>query len=105
MPGLFRAAPLALTDSSASILHVAAGERFVALATSSNMLLLFAAAEDGKPPLVRQIRWFSGPDKGVAAMQLHDEAGLLVASHDGSAFILPMHRLMHRPPSPTGTRG
>ena len=94
---------------AASILHVAAGDRFIALATSSNTLLLLAAADDGadgtdgRPPLVRQIRWFSGPDKGVAAMQLHDEAGLLVASHDGSAFILPMHRLMHRPPSPTGT--
>ena len=111
---LFRAAPLALMDSvvdvrAASILHVAAGDRFIALATSSNTLLLLAAADDGadgtdgRPPLVRQIRWFSGPDKGVAAMQLHDEAGLLVASHDGSAFILPMHRLMHRPPSPTGT--
>ena len=93
---------------AASILHVAADDRFIALATSSNTLLLLAAADDGadgtdgRPPLVRQIRWFSGPDKGVAAMHLHDEAGLLVASHDGSAFILPMDRLMHRPPSPTG---
>ena len=94
---------------AASILHVAAGDRFIALATSSNTLLLLAAAEDGtdgtddRPPLVRQMRWFSGPDKGVAAMHLHDEAGLLVASHDGSAFVLPMHRLMRRPPSPIGT--
>ena len=87
-------------------MHVAAGDHFIALATSSNTLLLLAAAEDGTdgtPPLVRQMRWFSGPDKGVAAMHLHDEAGLLIASHDGSAFVLPMHRLMCRPPSPAGT--
>ena len=94
---------------AASILHVAAGDHFIALATSSNTLLLLAAGEDGtdgtngRPPLVRQMKWFSGPDKGVAAMHLHDEAGLLVASHDGSAFVLPMHRLMRRPPSPIGT--
>ena len=88
---LYRLAPLAAT-SSASILHVAVGERFLALATSSNMLLLLAAADRGRPPLVRQMRWCSGPSKGVAAMQLHDELGLLVASHDGSAFLLPAMR-------------
>ena len=98
---LFRLTELARSAGS-SILHMAAGEQFVALATLSNSLLLLAPGSSVSAPITRQLHWFSEPLKGVASMDLHDEVGLLIASHDASALVLPVKAMLRRPRCPIG---
>ena len=84
-----------------SILHVAVGEQHMALATSNNLLLLYAAAEGAEhAPLLRQMQWFVDPLKSIASMAMRDDDDLLVASHDASAFVLPLRHMLRRQKAP-----
>lgn len=96
---LFRLSPL-LRTAETSILHIAAGQHCVALATSINTLVLLHSGGGSGPPITRQVQWFSGALKGIASMAMRDDTNLLVASHDASAFVLPMEFMLRRPPLP-----
>ena len=90
---LYRLSPL-IHASETSILHIVAGRHCVALATSINTLLLHRAGGDGGPPITRQVQWFAGDLKGIASMAMRDDADLLVATHDASAFVLPLRFML-----------
>jgi len=100
---LFRLAPIARTEGT-SILHAAAGRRRVALATSSNTLLLLApaSAASAVAPLARQLQWFADPAKGIASLAMRDDSQLLIVTHDASAFVLFLNHVMRCPPLPCG---
>lgn len=99
---LFELTPLAQTTGTV-ILQLASGRRHIAAATSSNVLLLMACAEGALPPLTRQLRWFSATSKGIAALAMRDDDELLVATHDASAFVLPLRHMLRRPPGPVAS--
>ena len=96
---LYRLSPL-LRTTETSILHLAAGKHCVALATSSNTLVLLHTGAGYGPPITRQVQWFSGALKGIASMAMRDDTNLLVATHDASAFVLPLEFMLRRPPLP-----
>ena len=100
---LFRLAPIARTEGT-SILHAVAGRRRVALATSSNTLLLLApaSAASAVAPLARQLQWFADPAKGIASLAMRDDSQLLIVTHDASAFVLFLDHVMRCPPLPCG---
>ena len=91
---LHRIKPL-LYAADTSILHIACGSSHVAIATSSNSLLLMAA---GEPPLERQVQWFAGADNGIASMAMRDDTDLLVVTHNASVYVLPLWQVLRRPP-------
>ncbi|KAL1511926.1 hypothetical protein AB1Y20_005207 [Prymnesium parvum] len=93
-----------LRSREASVRHMAACEECVALFTQANTLLLYAPATDALAPIVRQLHWFREAQKGVASMDVRDGVGLLLASHDASAFLLPVAQIVRRPPCPVATR-
>jgi hypothetical protein len=96
---LYRLSPLVRTAET-SILHLVVGKSCVALATSSNTLLLHRAGSSSGPPITRQVQWFSGALKGVASMAMRDDSDLLVVTHDASAFVLPLRFMLRQPPLP-----
>lgn len=65
-------------------------KRLLAFATSQNDVGLYCHDEIYKPPTVKRILWFDAPQRAVCAL-CFDPSGsqLLVASVDGSLFIVP----------------
>ena len=96
---LYRLSPL-IHASETSILHIVAGCHCVALATSINTLLLHRSGRrHGRPPITLQVQWFAGDLKGIASMAMRDDADFVVATHDASAFVLPLRFMLRRPPA------
>ena len=102
--GLFGLSPLVRCSAGEPILHVAAGERWIAVATSTTLLLIAPANAASSAPRMRHMQWFKDPLKGIASLAMRDDLELLVVTHDASAYLLPLRRLMIRSaPLPAGT--
>ena len=98
---LYRLSPL-VRAAETSVLHLAAGQHCVALATSSNTVLLLHSGGGHGPPMTRQVQWFAGALKGIASMDMRNDDDLLIATHDASAFVLPLRFMLRRPSLPVG---